>query len=98
MDNESMEEEMEISRNMTAIFYIEGIGIISVGAIGCLINLVSILPTYYKSVFWSFYMCLQSTEIHKQIEEAIDIFALRPAINSCFVAFVLPSSGQILAT
>ena len=37
-----MKEEMEISRTMTAVFYIEGIGIISVGAIGCLINLAAI--------------------------------------------------------
>jgi hypothetical protein len=61
MDNESMEEEMEISRTMRAVFYIEGIGIISVGVIGCLINLaaiwrltigqVSISPTFYARLF-----------------------------------------------
>jgi len=37
------------------------------------------------------------TEIKKLIEKAIDLYAMKLAINSFFVAFALPSSGQILA-
>ncbi len=37
------------------------------------------------------------TEIKKLIEKAIDFYAMKLAINSFFVAFALPSSGQILA-
>jgi hypothetical protein len=37
------------------------------------------------------------TEIKKLIEKAIDFYAMKLAINSFFVAFALPSSGQVLA-
>jgi len=42
-------------------------------------------------------MILSSTEINKEIERAIDFYTLRQAINSCFVTFVPPSSGFVLA-
>jgi hypothetical protein len=35
--------------------------------------------------------------MYKQIEEVIDIYAIRLVINSCFVAYILPSGVIFLA-
>ncbi len=66
------------------------------------VNFINIFRAHfsYKSAF-----CCQniSTEEHfpqkyiNKIERTIDISTMRSVVNSCFVSFVLPSSGHILA-